>query len=241
MLLSIPLAWCAAYAVAPIEDMFRRSRGPGLPVPWVMLSVVRLAVVVLALSMGFGLVEMKFGANGYPRLARCSKAVMPFLSEKVSRLRNACAWLAYPPMSDPARRTWKPPAGVTPVRVFAVERSGDPKSIERMKEFASSTKWVFTDRPMYVFRANLRCPPETVVVTKKRLAGDPANADPKTKLTMEDILNVMKDYKPQQVLLARMLASERSLTSYMRTNYTLDRRGAGESFGVVLYLRNDVK
>jgi len=60
---------------------------------------------------------------------------------------------------------------------------------------ADKTEWAVTDLPMYAFRAGLSVPPTLAAITDKRLASG--------ELTQEQIIQVIEEYKPEQVLLGR--------------------------------------
>jgi len=243
MLLSVPLAWCAACGLAPITDVFRRETRLRRCLPCNVLKPALAAGAMAIAFMPFELVvpqwlmpqqawDSQAAQLVFPRRTIANQPPTLFLPAKFDRLRGVAAWLEgrpEPPRNSPAAAMRHRPA-----RVFAVELRGDAKAIDRMRELAGSTRWVFTDRPIYVFRAGLKSPPETVVITKKRMAArDRA-------LTMGQILDTIDRYKPEQVLLARLLRGNAELRRHLAGNYVSTYEGQGASFGVSRYVRRDL-
>ena len=67
--------------------------------------------------------------------------------------------------------------------------------LTRIANHASETQWVVTDTPMYAFWIGAPVPPPLAVISQKRLAaGD---------LTEDHIINIVKEYKPEQVFIGR--------------------------------------
>jgi hypothetical protein len=96
-----------------------------------------------------------------------------------------------------------------------------------MDEYAERTNWIMTDMPMYAFRVRRPVPPNVATFSRKRLATG--------SLTEEDILEAMREYRPEQVLLARFFIP--SLEEYLKENYTLIL--STEFFR--LFIRNDLQ
>jgi hypothetical protein len=88
---------------------------------------------------------------------------------------------------------------------------GKLKVLDAMNENANHTNWIVTDVPMYAFRVHKPVPPNLATFSKKRLVTG--------SLTEDDILNSMREYHPEQVLIARFEIP--SLEAYLRDNYTL--------------------
>jgi hypothetical protein len=84
-----------------------------------------------------------------------------------------------------------------------------------------------TDAPMYAFRVQRPVPPNLATFSSKRLATG--------SLTQDDILTAMREYQPEQVLIARFEIP--ALEEYLKENYTLIT--SVEYFR--LFLRNDLK
>ncbi len=104
--------------------------------------------------------------------------------------------------------------------------SGKLKVIDAMNEYADQTKWIMTDMPMYAFRVHRPVPPIVATFSSKRLATG--------SLTDEDILAAMREYQPEQVLMARFVIP--ALERYLQEHYTLVL--SQEYFR--LFIRNDL-
>lgn len=101
------------------------------------------------------------------------------------------------------------------------------KVLRTMNEYADQTNWIMTDVPMYAFRVQRPVPPIVATFSSKRLATG--------ALTDEDVLNAMREYRPEQVLMARFKIP--ALDAYLQENYRLVL--SVEYFQ--LFLRNDLK
>jgi 4-amino-4-deoxy-L-arabinose transferase-like glycosyltransferase len=105
--------------------------------------------------------------------------------------------------------------------------SGKLRVIRTMDEYVDQTHWIMTDMPMYAFRLGRPVPPSVATFSSKRLATG--------SLTEEDILAAMRDYQPEQVLMARFHIP--ALEAYLQKHYTLILDV--EFFR--LFLRNDIQ
>jgi 4-amino-4-deoxy-L-arabinose transferase-like glycosyltransferase len=105
--------------------------------------------------------------------------------------------------------------------------AGKLKVIRTMNEYADRTHWIMTDMPMYAFRVHRPVPPSVATFSSKRLATG--------SLTEEDILEAMREYRPEQVLMARFFIP--GLEEYLEENYTLIL--SAEFFR--LFIRNDLQ
>jgi hypothetical protein len=105
--------------------------------------------------------------------------------------------------------------------------AGKLKVIRTMNEYADRTNWIMTDMPMYAFRVHRPVPPSVATFSSKRLATG--------SLTEEDILTAMREYRPEQVLMARFFIP--GLEDYLQENYTLIL--SAEFFR--LFIRNDLQ
>jgi len=96
-----------------------------------------------------------------------------------------------------------------------------------MATYAAHTHWVVTDMPMYAFRVGLLVPPPLAAITDKRLASGEA--------TEGQIIQVIEEYQPEQVLLGRfdLPAVEAYLKKDYRRIYQWGRRR--------LYLHGELK
>ncbi len=67
--------------------------------------------------------------------------------------------------------------------------------LRRLDKFAPQTNWLFTDQPMYAFRAGLLVPPELAVLSSKRVETG--------NLTGAQVQSAFQHYQPEQVLIGR--------------------------------------
>jgi len=82
------------------------------------------------------------------------------------------------------------------LRAQALEITEDEEILALMSEYAHITNWVYTDRPMFAFRTQLPVPPYLAVLSKKRIAAG--------VLTEDQILEILVEYEPEQVLSGRL-------------------------------------
>jgi hypothetical protein len=85
------------------------------------------------------------------------------------------------------------------------------KFLHIMKDYAPSTRWIVTDRPIYAFRVGLPVPPHLAVFSEKRLVTG--------ELTEDQVLNTIREWEPEQVLLARF--SFPSVEAYLEQDYLI--------------------
>ena len=101
------------------------------------------------------------------------------------------------------------------------------KVMRTMSQYLDQTNWIVTDLPMHAFRLQRPVPPILATFSSKRLATG--------SLTEEDILTAMREYQPEQVLMARFQIP--ALEAYLQEHYTLIL--SVNYFR--LYLRNDIQ
>jgi hypothetical protein len=78
---------------------------------------------------------------------------------------------------------------------YAPEDQPDFEIVAIMSKYVDKTKHLFTDRPMYAFRSGIPVHPYLAVITTKRYAtGQPSQ---------EEILSILLETKPEQVILSR--------------------------------------
>jgi len=104
---------------------------------------------------------------------------------------------------------------------------GKLKVLRTLDEYIDQTNWIVTDMPMYAFRVQRPVPPILATFSSKRLATG--------SLTEADILTAMREYRPEQVLMARFVIAP--LEEYLKQNYTLIL--SEEYFR--LFIRNDLR
>ncbi|GAX42908.1 hypothetical protein NIES4075_39130 [Tolypothrix sp. NIES-4075] len=105
--------------------------------------------------------------------------------------------------------------------------------IQLLFKHKNLTHWVFTDRPIYAFYARLRVPPEMAVISYKRLnSGD---------LTSKQLLTILQNYCPEQIILGRWISqikSDSDFMAYVNENYS--KSYTDEKNTVEHYLLNKV-
>jgi len=84
--------------------------------------------------------------------------------------------------------------------------------VDRMKQFSTETHWVFTDHPIYAFRAGLPVPPETAVLSRKRFASG--------QMTEIELRRLVSYYEPEQIVITSSWAAK-ILGEYVKNGYTL--------------------
>ena len=95
----------------------------------------------------------------------------------------------------------------------------------KLGERAPETRWLYTDRVIYAFWAQLPVPPELAVVSRKRLWSG--------QLTTVQLIQCLERYRPEQVLLERGLEQHLGLLEYLEMHYQVDAGG----MPATLYLR----
>lgn len=104
--------------------------------------------------------------------------------------------------------------------------AGKLRVLRTMNEYVDRTEWILTDMPIYAFRVQRPVPPILATFSSKRLATG--------SLTEDDILAAMREYQPEQVLMARFDIP--ALEAYLEENYRMIL--SVEYFR--LFLRNDL-
>lgn len=108
------------------------------------------------------------------------------------------------------------------------EREARARSlVDEMRARAPDTRWAFTDHYQYAFRAGLPVPPALASISDMQLRT--------STLTEERILEIIDDYEPEQILVARFeLPLVRGLAA---EGYRLVR----EQDGAALFVRSDLE
>jgi hypothetical protein len=99
--------------------------------------------------------------------------------------------------------------------------------LAEMTSRVARTHWVVTDLPMYAFRAGLPVPPPLAALTDKRLSSG--------EISEAQIIQVIEDYKPEQVLLGRFNLP--AVEAYLKEDY----RRLLKSGRKTLYLHGELK
>lgn len=92
-------------------------------------------------------------------------------------------------------------------------------ALEHVLTYQANTNWFVTDSPIYAFYADLKIPPELVVISRKRVLTEGING--------EFILEMIHKYEPEQVLLERFVEERfdppflayQPLADYLKANY----------------------
>jgi 4-amino-4-deoxy-L-arabinose transferase-like glycosyltransferase len=113
------------------------------------------------------------------------------------------------------------------------------KNLELMQlvlKHKNSTQWLFTDRPIYAFYAGLPVPPEIAVISYKRLNSG--------SLTTKDILAILQNYRPEQIVLARwnsIIKGDSKIMDYINENYSrtyINKEGTEEHYILTINNKN---
>jgi hypothetical protein len=103
----------------------------------------------------------------------------------------------------------------------------EEKFLRKVYQFAPQTSWMVTDMPMFAFQAGISSPPDLTVISWKRFAsGD---------LAEEDILRILREFRPEQVLFGRFHLP--SVDQYLAENY----RVVHQRLTMKLYIRRDLQ
>ncbi|MEO1006394.1 MAG: hypothetical protein AAFW67_11210, partial [Cyanobacteria bacterium J06638_38] len=77
-----------------------------------------------------------------------------------------------------------------------------------------SSDWLVTDSPIFAFRAGMLVPPSTAVLSRKQLETG--------NITEEQLIEVIKQYQPQQVLFKRF--GWLSVINFLEQDYRLQKQ-----------------
>ena len=98
--------------------------------------------------------------------------------------------------------------------------------LDEIAPYRSQARWMFTDLPLYAFRAGILVPPELAVITSKRLASG--------ELPQAEIARLVEQYQPEVILLGRFDFPE--LSPILSARYVL----LSSHLDTHLYLRADL-
>ncbi|HEY9619614.1 MAG TPA: glycosyltransferase family 39 protein [Crinalium sp.] len=107
--------------------------------------------------------------------------------------------------------------GLMPVKLVGPIRRPTPQweIVDLLKKYSAHTRWVFSDRPIIPFYAQLPVPPNIAVLSQKRFASG--------AFTYDDVLDTLKTYAPEQIVLARKakdIKSNPKIHRFLAANYT---------------------
>jgi hypothetical protein len=91
--------------------------------------------------------------------------------------------------------------------------------LENVLTYRDQTNWLVTDYPIFAFYANLKVPPEIVVISRKRVVTEGFDG--------EDFLKIIQKYHPEQVIIGRFVTGyfekpfldDPLLAQYLQENY----------------------
>jgi hypothetical protein len=96
--------------------------------------------------------------------------------------------------------------------IRAQRRTEQSGLLEAMKLYRDQTRWVYSTAPIYAFHAEVLMIPELAVVPLKRFwSGD---------LTQQNIVNIVRQYHPEQVLF-RSEPTLPEMNAYLKENYEI--------------------
>ncbi len=112
------------------------------------------------------------------------------------------------------------------IELRSAQPAREEKILEDIEPYQPYAHWMFTDLPMFAFRAGIRVPPELAVLTSKRLASG--------ELTELEIARLLSQYQPEIILLGRY--DFPGLQATLAEGYRLE----GSRMGIELYIRKDL-
>lgn len=89
--------------------------------------------------------------------------------------------------------------------------------ITLLGQYKNQTHWIVTDMPIFAFYTDMLVPPEIAVSTLKRRFSN--------NLSSSYFINILKKYKPEQILLGRFQDYPLEIISYIDENYINIYRG----------------
>ncbi len=92
---------------------------------------------------------------------------------------------------------------------------GEHTAIELMSKYKRDNRWVFTNRPIFAFYADMLVPPELAVFSKKRIQGILSG-----NLQPDYIINILAKYKPGIILLDRFSNLDLKILPFVKNNYS---------------------
>lgn len=95
------------------------------------------------------------------------------------------------------------------------EHHHDSKVVEMLKDDRPSIQWIFTDRPIYAFQADLPIPPEVAVFSLKRINSG--------NFSFDYLISILERYKPERLVLSRFtneMYGDLKMSAYLNTNYS---------------------
>jgi 4-amino-4-deoxy-L-arabinose transferase-like glycosyltransferase len=102
------------------------------------------------------------------------------------------------------------------IRVPGVSHTYNAQLFQNIQAYKKQTNWIFVDRPIYAFRANLSIPPELALISYKRIKSG--------KINQEQIFSWLQKYEPEQIALLRFrdnfdIYKSPEIQNYLANNY----------------------
>jgi len=201
-------------AVGAVHIVRRRLVDGLLPLAWFVAASLLLAwhtpiwfhhILLISIPLfwlaGFGLQACVAQLDGFPlrrgfdSLDRAGRATAVLLGLCVGASVSTST-LAFQVSSAP---------------LFAPERACRIELRGLVARYRDDTRWVFADEPIYAYEADLPVPPETAVMTEKRLRSG--------NLPEGAVLRTLQTYRPEQVLIGRFGYSPET-HAYLAAHYT---------------------
>jgi hypothetical protein len=115
----------------------------------------------------------------------------------------------------------------------SIEQPGNDNQISnelmsKIMDYASRTKWMITDAPMFAFRANIPIPPNLAVISHKRIWSG--------ELLKEQIGETIEAYQPELILFSGKIDMNFLIKKYMDLSY----EQIFSENPYKLFLRNDI-
>lgn len=88
---------------------------------------------------------------------------------------------------------------------------GERSALELISKYKKDARWIFTDRPIFAFYANILIPPELAIMSNKRRLTKNLNPD--------YLMDILEKYKPELVLLGRFQDYDQKMMFFIEKNY----------------------
>ena len=169
LLISLPLAWLAAYGVNSLEKLWQNLRQRSKHFYTKGLSVIYVPTITKKRSIS---------------RTKLSPLIISIL----------VALLSLGSVALESYRFWNK-QDYFQKRLMRTGHNDRQTVVNLILQHKEQTKWIFTDKPIYAFYGELKVPPEIAVLSLKRvLTGT---------ITKEEMLEIIKNYQPEQILLTK--------------------------------------
>jgi hypothetical protein len=103
--------------------------------------------------------------------------------------------------------------------IQAMPRASDDGLVAAMKKYAGHTRWVYTEETIYAFDAGLCVIPELAVMPHKRWWSG--------QITQDQIVTLLKQYRPQQLLLPAHGVVDGRIAQFAANDYVVAAEASG--------------